>query len=174
MKSKIKFVAYVAASIDGRISESSHSKIDWTSEEDWNFLQKSLKKFDAVVVGSHTYKIAEKSLKKRNTIVFTSKVKKSKVSGSVTFLNPEHSNVRDLLRKNKYRRVAILGGPEVYNFFLKNNMLHELFVTIEPYIFTSGVPMFSGKKFEKYRFKLLSIKKLNGRGTILLRYKNAS
>ena len=61
---KIKYTAFVAASIDGRISKNSWSPVDWTSKEDWNFFQESISKFDAVVVGYNTYKVAKTGLKK--------------------------------------------------------------------------------------------------------------
>ena len=51
-------------------------------------------------------------------------------------------------------------------------MLDEFFVTIEPYVFTTGVPMFSGNKFREYKFSLQMVKRLNKKGTILLKYKN--
>ena len=174
MKSEIKFVAYVASSIDGRIAENSRSIIDWTSKEDWDFFQKSLKKFDAVLVGSNTYKNAEGNLKKRNTIVFDSKINKIRTVGKVIFLNPKSTNLLKYLKDKKYKKVAIVGGPRVYNFCLENKMLHELYVTIEPLIFGAGVPMFEGEKFKKHRLTLESIKKLNKKGSILLKYNNAS
>ena len=168
---KIRYIAYVATSIDGRIAKNAKSGADWTSKEDWNFFQKSLTKTDAVVVGLNTYKVAEARLKKRNTIVLTSKVGKPKIKDSVIFFNPKKSNLKKFLQSRNYKKVAILGGAKVYAFCLKNKMLDELFVTIEPYVFTAGIPMFFGKKFEKYKFSLQSIKRLNKSGTILLKYK---
>jgi len=53
-------------------------------------------------------------------------------------------------------------------------MLDELFVTVEPYVFTAGVSMFSGGEFKKYKFILQSIKKLNKKGTLLIKYKYAN
>jgi len=174
MKEKIKYIAYVASSIDGRIAKNGQSGTDWTSKEDWNFFQKSISKFDVVIVGHNTYKVSQIHLQKRNMIVFTTKIKKLITVGTVTFLNVKYSNIFDFIKKMNYAKVAILGGPKIYNFFLQNKMLQELFVTIEPYIFTYGVPMFSGDKFVKYNFVLKSIKKLNKRGTLLLRYKYES
>ena len=171
---KFTCVAYVAASIDGRIAKSGDSGTDWTSKEDWNFFQKSLEKFDAVVVGHNTFKVAKDRLIKRNTLVLTSKVNASRIDGKVTFLNPEKSNIKKFLQSKNYKKIAILGGPKVYNFFLQNKMLDELFVTIEPYVFTFGVPMFTGKVFKKYKFSLVSAKKLNKNGTLLLKYKYAN
>ncbi|MEK7105027.1 MAG: dihydrofolate reductase, partial [Patescibacteria group bacterium] len=152
----------------------SWSPVDWTSKEDWNFFQKSLTKMDVVVAGHNTYKVAEARFKRRNTIVLTSKINKLESSGSVVFFNPKKSNLEIFLQSKNYKKVAILGGPKVYNFFLENKMLDELFVTIEPYVFTTGIPMFSGGKFQKYSFVLKSIKKLNKKGTILLKYKYAN
>jgi dihydrofolate reductase len=169
--SEIKYTAYVATSIDGRIAKNSQSGTDWTSREDWNFFQKSLSKMDTVVVGHNTYEVAKAQLKKRNTIVLTSKVDKLKVQGKTIFLNPKKNNLKKFLISKKYKNIAIVGGPKVYNFCMANKMLHELFVTIEPYVFTAGVPMFSGNKFTKNKFFLKSIKKLNKKGTILLHYK---
>ncbi len=170
---KVKFVAYVATSIDGRIAKDKKSSSkSWTSLEDWKFFQKSLVSFDAFVVGSNTFKI-EPRLKNRNSIVFTSKVREPKKLGKITFFNPEHSNILTFLSKNKYKKVAILGGPRIYDFFLKHKMLDELFVTIEPYVFGNGVPMFAGV-FKKYNFILQSVKKLNKKGTLLLKYKHAN
>ena len=101
----------------------------------------------------------------------TSRIDKSKLFGSVVFINPQKYNLKRFIENKNYRTIAILGGSKVYNFCLKNKILNELFVTIEPYIFTTGVPMFSGNKFQKYKFSLQSVKKLNKKGTLLLKYK---
>jgi dihydrofolate reductase len=174
IKKIIKYTAYVATSIDGRIAENKHSLVDWTSKEDWNFFQKSISMADVVIVGHNTYKTVENRLKKRNTIVFTSIINKPKVQGSVVFFNPNKSSLEKFLQNKNYKKVAIVGGSKVYNFFLKRNILDELFVTIEPYVFTTGVPMFSSNIFKKYKFTLQTIKKLNKNGTLLLKYKNAN
>ena len=171
---KIYYVAYIAASIDGRIAKDCHSGTDWTSIEDWNFFQKSLEKIDAVIVGHNTYKLARARLKKRNAIVLTSKVQKPITKDSIIFFNPNKSNLKKFLQARKYKNVAIVGGPKVYNFCLENKMLDKLFVTIEPYVFTVGIPMFSSNKFKKYNFVLESVKKLNKKGTLLLKYKYAN
>ncbi len=171
MATKIKYIAYVVASIDGRIAKDKNSGVNWTSKEDWNFLQNSLKNSDAVIVGHNTFKKYKDSLEKRNTIVLTSKTENPVEKGSVIFFNPEKNNLKKILTNKKYRNIAILGGSKVYNFCLENKMLKELCVTIEPFVFTTGIPMFESKVFKKYKFSLQSIIKLNKKGTILLKYK---
>ena len=171
---QIKFTAYVGASIDGVIAESGKSSNKWASRKDQIFFQKALKGHDVFVVGHNTYRVAKERLNKKNTIVFTSKVSVIKKAGSVNFLNPERTNILNFLKKNKYKRVAILGGAKVYDYFLEHKMFHEFFVTIEPLVFSAGVRMFEGKKFKIHKFILESVKKLNKRGTLLLKYKNAN
>ena len=92
---KLRCVAYIVSTIDGYISKDKKSKVDWTSKEDWKFFQNSLAKVDAVVVGSNTYKIAKNNLKKRNAVVLTSKVRKLKIDGKTTFLNPKNSDLKN-------------------------------------------------------------------------------
>ncbi|MFA6520044.1 MAG: dihydrofolate reductase family protein [Candidatus Paceibacterota bacterium] len=171
LKQKVKYTAFVAASIDGRIAKSNNSGTDWTSKEDWRYFQKALSKVDAVIAGYNTYQQASPRLKKRNTFVLTSRVKSVKKEGIVTFINPKKFNLKKFLETSNYKNVAIVGGSKAYNFCLENKMLDELLVTIEPYVFTNGVPMFTGEKFKKYKLSLESIKKLNQKGTILLSYK---
>ena len=169
---KQRFRAYVAASVDGKIAlkEKGKKTIDWTSHEDWKFLQDELAKADAVVVGRNTYDAYRDRLQKRNTFVLTSRVKKVINLGSVTFVNPKFADIEDLLAD--YRKVAILGAGSVYQFMLERNLLDELYVTIEPLLFGRGQDMFEGgeQKKENTKLKLLSVKKLNQKGTLLLRY----
>jgi dihydrofolate reductase len=171
---KTNYIAYVATSIDGRIAKNNSSGTNWTSKEDWKFFQDSLLKMDAVIVGHNTYKLAVNRLKWRNAIVLISKVNKPKIKNRTVFFNPRKYNLKKFLQSKNYKRIAILGGRRVYNFCLENKMLNEIFVTIEPYVFTTGVSMFSGSRFQKYKFSLQSVKRLNKKGTVLLRYKNAN
>jgi len=129
---------------------------------------------NAVVVGHNTYKVSKNHLKWRNSIVLSSKANHEKRASAVIFVNPQKTDLKKFIERKKYKKVAILGGGQVYDFCLRNKMLDELFLTIEPYVFTTGVPMFSGALFQKYKFSLQSIKRLNTKGTILLRYKNES
>ena len=167
-KVKSRFVGFVASSIDGRISLTKRTAPDWTSAEDWKFLQKSLKRFDAVVVGRNTYLAAQARLKKRTTYVLSRRISKIKRDGSVTFVNPEKTDLGKLLQR--YRTVAVLGGAGVYQYMLDHGFLDELYVTIEPLVFGRGVTMFMGGR-KNIRLVLTSVRRLNKKGTILLHYK---
>lgn len=167
MKHKPRYIAFVAASVDGRISLSSKHPPDWTSNEDWKFFQKSLSQIDAVIVGRNTYQSAAERLRKRNTFVLSSRPKTLVQRGTVTFVNPAKVNLPQLLEG--YKSVAVLGGGAVYRFMLEHNLLDEIFITVEPFIFGRGKEMFAGGNQTK-QVSLLSVKRLNRTGTLLLHY----
>ena len=167
LQHKPRYIAFVAASLDGRISLSSKHPPHWTSKEDWDFFQKSLARVDAVVVGRDTYQSVAERLRKRNTFVLSSRPKTLTRRGTVTFVNPAKVNLSKLLERHK--SIAVLGGGTVYRFMLENKLLDEIFVTVEPFIFGRGKEMFVGG-IRTARVKLLSAKRLNRNGTLLLHY----
>lgn len=164
---KTHFVAYVASSIDGRISLEKRKLPDWTSAEDWKFFQRELARADAVVVGRNTYLSVASRLQKRTTFVLSSRIKNTLKKDGVTFVNPKSQNLKKLF--SVYKTVAVVGGARVYQTMLDNNLLDELYVTLEPLVFGRGIPMFSNGSHTR-QFELVSVKKLNAKGTILLRY----
>lgn len=161
------YLAFAAVSIDGRISLDSAALPDWTSKEDWNFFQGMLKKADAIVAGRTTYEVVRERLDRRTTYVLSSGVTSPVVNGSVTTVNPKHADLRTML--SGYGVVAIVGGAEAYQTMLDLGLLDELYLTVEPIIFGRGRELFKGGE-KNVDCKLLSSKKLNSRGTMLLRY----
>ncbi len=164
---RTRYVAYAAVSIDGYISTDTSRMPDWTSGEDWKYFQTALAKASAVVAGSRTYRVAQDHIDKRVAYVLTSKVIKPKVTGSVTFLNPRHTDIGTLCAEHKM--VAIVGGSEAYRTMLDLGLFDELHLTIEPVILGGGKQLFAEGKL-RTQFKLVSVKKLNPHGTIVLRY----
>lgn len=166
-QSKPRYIAFVAASVDGRISLSSKHPPEWTSKEDGEFFQKALSRFDAVVVGRNTYQSVADRLRRRNTFVLSRRPKTLVRRGTVSFVNPEKVNLPKLL--GGYKSVAVLGGGAVYRFMLESGLLDEIFVTTEPLLFGRGKEMFTGGT-RTTRLRLLSVKRLNRAGTLLLHY----
>ncbi len=83
------------------------------------------------------------------------------------FVNPARVDLAALLAK--YRHIAVLGGGAVYRFMLESGLLDEIFVTVEPLIFGRGKQMFVGST-KTVRVRLLSVRRFNLAGTLLLHY----
>jgi dihydrofolate reductase len=172
----IKFIAIAAVTLDGKIAKGPSHMSNWTSKEDKVFLHGMLDKCDCIIVGNNTYKTAVKPLSKRNCIVLTRAVPPSPPEGRagerLQYCNPSKTDLKKLIRDHKFKTITVLGGAQTYSFCLQNNLLDELYLTVEPIAFGKGISLFTDEaKFDK-KFKLISIKKLNEQGSLLLRYKN--
>lgn len=170
-----KYIAIAAITLDGKIAKHSKHFSSWTSREDKDFLHKELDKSDVIIIGNSTYKTAIKPLSKRNCIVLTRAVPPSPYEGMagerLRFCNPQKTNLKKLISDHNYKTIVILGGAQTYAYCLKNNMFDELYLTIEPIVFGQGISLFESNSIFTKHFKLLSVKKLNSRGSILLKYK---
>ncbi|MCQ2562659.1 MAG: dihydrofolate reductase family protein, partial [Alphaproteobacteria bacterium] len=63
----------------------------------------------------------------------------------------------------------LLGGGQTNYLFLKENMVDDLFLTIEPKMFGAGKHLNICKKLD-IQLQLVSCKVLNKTGTLLLHY----
>ena len=170
---KPNFYAVAVITVDGKIARNSSHMTDWSSEEDKDFLYKKMAEADVIILGNNTYKIAKEKLieRKRNCIVFTSSVEKTKKENELLlYVNPNTVDILDLMDENSYKNICILGGAKTYSYFLEKDLLDELFITIEPIIFGEGISLF-GKETHEKKFNLVSMGKLNDKGTVLLSYK---
>lgn len=165
----MRCIAIAAMTIDGKIAHDAHSGSSWTSSEDKDFLHDMLDKSDVVVVGNNTYKSAIEPLSKRNCIVFTTSVATSERKGEkLTYCNPASSDFLSLMQA--YETVAVLGGTQTYTYFLENDLIDELFLSIEPLVFGRGLNLFELSENINAHFRLKSTKQLNEKGTVLLHY----
>lgn len=164
-----RIAAIAAVTLDGKIAHSSTHFTDWTSKEDKAFLGKELDRSDLVVVGHNTYRIAQAPLSRRRCLVLSRQTEGvERRSEKLFFCNPAHTCMADLL--TPYTRVAVLGGTQVYTYFLENNLLDVMYITIEPLIFGRGLPLFESEEFFIKKMHLSSVNKLGVQGSILLKY----
>ncbi len=163
-----KFIAVAAITIDGKIAKNSHHFSNWTCKEDKDFLHDILDTCDVVLVGNSTYKMAIKPLSKRNCIVLTRDLKNKQNLPLLTYCDPTKQSLQKIVIKNKYKKICVLGGTQIYSYCLERGLIDELYLTIEPLTFGLGLPLFETKKSSRWRLK--SSKQLNKHGSILLHY----
>lgn len=166
---KPKFILLAAVSADGYIAKYSGHASDWTSPEDKDHLHAELDKCSAVVVGRKTYELAAKPLRARNVIVLTRGQTRLEHS-RLRYVNPANVSLVELLGRENWLRVAVLGGMEIYNYCLENNLFDELYLTIEPVLFGSGVRLLSTATLSP-KLMLVNNRTLNQQGTILIHYR---
>ncbi len=168
-----RYSIFAAVSVDGKIAAPGFEGAHWTSKEDKKFLHEFLDKSDVVIVGATTYELAKEPLAKRNCIVFSRKKSMSKKSSKLITINPEKQDIDAYIRSKGYKKIAILGGSQVYSYFLGHDLVDDIYLTIEPILFGSGTPLVAAELGKK-SLTLQSCKLLNKKGTLLLRYRVAN
>lgn len=159
------------SSVNGKITHSNTlSRLNWSSPEDAELFNKLKKKHSLIVMGRKTYIANKKHIKLQNNIlrvVFTRNPEKycdNEVTDQLEFVNTSPKKLIQNLESRGYTKMLLLGGSEVNALFFKNNLIDQLHLTIEPYLFGLGKPISSDEELA-VQLQLTSIKKLNDRGT---------
>ncbi len=173
----MKVVAIAVASINGKITKGLDSNIySWTSKEDSNFFFSKISASKLIVMGSSTYEVVRdriKPKKGRLRIVLTKtpqKYSRDKVTGVLEFSGLKPVDLISSLEKQGYGQMLLVGGSAIYSAFLKEKLIDEIYLTVEPLIFGDGKELFAKGDFAS-DLSLVRIEKLNDRGSLLLKYK---
>ncbi|MFI5275319.1 MAG: dihydrofolate reductase family protein [Candidatus Saccharimonadales bacterium] len=158
-----------AMSADGFIGyDASHRSLDWRSKADAQFFIEKTKEAGVMVMGSttfHTFKM-KRTPPGRRLIVYSSKPE-SIVGEGVETTNEDPKLLIERLEREGAPGVAICGGATIDKLFLDNELVDELFLTVEPVLFGAGIPLFSGDV--RARLNLIEFRQLSD-DTILLHY----
>ena len=167
-----KLIAVVSK--DGFIGRySGDLPVNWTSSEEQNFFKKDIKDCIWSVMGRVTHELSYNEYKKR--IIFSSSVKKYEyINKNHIYFNPNSISFDQIIELIKpVSKICILGGTKIYDYFIINNLLNDLVITVEPIIFGKGLPLFSKINWNKFPklfiengFKLKSLaEQINNKGT---------
>lgn len=172
----MKVILVVAMSLDGKITRGDENDISkWTSQEDKDFFYGMISKNNLIVMGSGTYEAVKKNLKldgKKLRMVMTrhpEKYKNNFIKDQLEFSSDSPTQLIDSLAKRGFKQMLLLGGSKIYGLFLKEKLVNEIYLSIEPKIFGSG-KMLADFNELNITLKLQSVKKLNEQGTLLLHY----
>ena len=173
----MKVIMVAVSSINGKITKGKDPNIySWTSKEDSNFFFSLIKKHNLIVMGSKTYETARQFIqhkKNKLRVVLTrnpEKYLKQAIKGILEFSDESPLKLIDRLKNQGYKKMLLVGGGTINSLFLKENLVTELYLTIEPKIVGSGTNLVKEDNFDK-QLKLFNIKRLNDQGTLQLKYK---
>lgn len=177
----MKVILIIVTSLDGKLTKwIGNAAQEWSSPEDFAHFQKVRAENNLIVMGSGTFnavRINEKAgLKPENErlrIILTSnpdKYKKYLVPGKLEFSNETPKILLKRLGKMGYNQLLLVSGGKVATSFFKNQLINEVWVTIEPKIFGIGEQMVQNYQTD-INLRLIKTNKLNSQGTLLLKYK---
>ena len=164
----MKVILLAAISIDGKIAQSEEQiSVDWTSKEDTKFFIKKTKESGVVIMGRKTFDTIGKPLKDRKIVVMTRDVNDKTDLDGVSFTDKSASEIIQDLRGDGCESVVVAGGASIYELFLKEGLITDLYLTIEPVVFGGGVDFV--KNISRLDLKLVDVSRL-GEKAVLVHY----
>ena len=157
-------ILHICTTIDGFIAdENGNSDFVFASQK----ADKAFKDFYAsvgsVVMGRKTYdylKDKEPDLfKDKEVFVITHYLRQKE--NNVTFVHEDIMGSVMNLKKNSNKNVWILGGSEIVNILLKENMLDKAILTTAPIILGTGIRLFKNDN-PRIEMKLIETKTFDG------------
>lgn len=173
--SHMEVIGIVVSSLDGYITMHDEEGVGFASEADQQFFHKVLKTFDCCVFGVKTFLIAQSGIlrnlsEERLRLVLTRNPEKYADYQHPNMLEFSALGPKEMLTELKRRgktRCAVLGGAEVYTQFLAQQLLDELWISLEARIFGTGKKLVAEEcdiRLELKEFLTLD------RNTLLLKY----
>ena len=165
----MKVSLYMAITVDGFIAKE-NGKTPWSPEEFTSYFN-TVKKAGHIIVGRTTYEAFRPedfvSMGHPFMVVLT-KNSSLKDQEKIKFANSPQSAL-NLLAKHGFKEALVTGGAKTNTSFLKEKLISEVFIDVEPLIFGQGSPLFAPGPFD-YELELLGTKNLSSQ-TIQLHYK---
>lgn len=169
----MKVILVVVSTIDGKITKWEKEGVGWASLEDASYFRTLIEKYNLFVMGRKTFEVARPKLQAgKLRVIITNKPQNytsMTIPGQLEFTNDSPKELVSRLEKQGFATMIVLGGSSINTTFLKESLIDELWLTIEPGIFGSGKALTLPVNFD-ISLKLISIKRLNKQGTLLLKY----
>ncbi len=144
----------------------------FTSEEDLKSFFDHSKSAGNIIMGKNTFIEASKQgyfpFPEALNVVLTHEKLDNKWGQNVLFIDKSPKDVLALLKEKGFETAFLAGGGNINSSFIKEKLIDEIYIDVEPVVFGRGIPIFAESDFE-FELKLLETKKLN-ENTIQLHY----
>ncbi len=165
----MRVLLLAALTLDGKLARTHVDFVDWSSREDKRLFMQTTKAAGVLILGHNTYKTFPAPLPGRLHIVLThTPADQSPIPGVVEFTNADPRAILADLAARGHDKVIVGGGGAINRLFLTYDLIDEIWLTVEPVIFGTGVSLFAGAPFER-RAQLIHQEPL-GPGGVHLRY----
>ncbi len=125
----------------------------WNSKEDFNFLKRQVELSDSIIISRETYELDKNFYKGKKCMVLNTE--KEKIENNIIYTKYSKTKVVNIIEKYNLKQTLLLGGPTINSLLLNDDLIDEIFLTIEPVIFSGDKNIFDNYKIKKgFNFKL--------------------
>ena len=156
----MKITLYMAMALNGYIAKED-DKTPW-SKPIWKSYYKIAKSFKAIILGRRTYQIMKDAgefnkIGNPFTVVITNA---AEIDDEKFAFVKTHKDSIKLLKNKGFKKALLGGGGKLNSYFIKEKLIDEIYLDIEPILFGKGIKLFAEEDFET-KLKLISAKKLS-------------
>lgn len=164
----------VASTLDGFIAQSEkQNSTQWTSEADKKWFGEISRECKILVMGRTTYETIGRVLPGRIIVVMSRREVanlaplnelRDDVDEGVFVTNLAPPELLAKLQETGRKRVAICGGASIYSQFFELNLIEDIYLTIEPVMFGTGVKLIDKELYRK--FTLIDQKRISDKVSV--------
>lgn len=170
----MKTILVFVSSLDGKVTKWGGSDIkSWSSKSDQEYFKNKWNETKLIVMGSNTYNAEHiKPSSNHFLVVMTghpSDYKGMEIPGKLEFTIESPKELYIRFEKEGIDEMLIVGGAHIATSFLKEQLVDELWLTIEPVIFGTGGSFVIEEKLN-INLQLISCERVNTQGTLIAKY----
>lgn len=168
----MKVILYMGITPNGYIAKEDGDS-EWTSDEDLEGFYQQSKAAGNVIMGKNTHEMTIKygyfPFPDAINIVMTHQKVENKWGDRAIFTDKPPKEVLKMLEGKGFTTAFIAGGGHINSSFMKEGLIDEIYLDVEPLVFGKGIQLFAPEDFE-YELELLGVKKLS-KNTVQLHYR---
>ena len=105
--------------------------LPWNLKEDMRFFKNKTigNGNNAVIMGRKTYDSIPNNLPKRKNYVISSTTRNYQEQGTVIYSDIIQANYDIVTRNKKFNNIWVIGGEQIYNWYIHNNLIKDVYVT---------------------------------------------
>ncbi len=170
----MKIILIFVSTLDGKVIKWGEPHVSsWSSHQDQDYYKNVLNESRLIVMGSNTFNADTfKPSENHQLIIMTrhrDKYKNLEVPGQLEFTSEPPVDLTARFRSKGHKQMLVVGGPHVATSFLKEQLIDELWLTIEPKIFGTGGNFATDVNLD-ISLRLLHFEKVNEKGTLITKY----
>lgn len=166
----MKVILFSATAVNGIIARVDGAE-DFLSHENWKEFSRVAKRYKCIVFGRNTYEVVRK-WKYTFDDIDADKIVLSKDKDVPYPVATSPKNALAMAKRKGHEVVLICGGGKTNGSFMKERLVNELILNVNPVAVGTGIRLFGEEEFDA-KLKLLSTRKLKS-GILQLRYSVSS
>jgi len=159
----MKTTLYMVISVNGYIAKEDRAE-EWISSDNWIETVRIAHEFGNIIFGRKAWdnlktwdKRYQDDIADVEKIILSSSIKQYK-HNKLTYVSSPLLAL-EYLKNKGLNKALVLGGAELNSSFMKEHLIDEMILNIEPYILGKGIPLFKQGDFES-KLQLISSRNL--------------